>query len=148
MYLGAMDNLEKEYFSQVLHKAQALKTVLEAEFEALKQQDLSNFDTLQQQKLDILTFLGDQDLFERVKQYSEDPQAASNTLELWDDVMGLITTCKDLHRRNEVLITRKLDAIRGALQTIQSPDPQSSVEVYDRLGKLRSNRSRQTMGDA
>ena len=44
-----MDNLEQEYFSQVLHKAQALKTVLEAEFEALKQQDLSNFDALQQQ---------------------------------------------------------------------------------------------------
>ena len=143
-----MDNLEKEYFSQVLHKAQALKTVLESEFEALKQQDLSNFDALQQQKIDILTFLGDQDLFERVKHLNEDPQTASKTLELWDNVMELIAACKDLHRRNEVLVTRKLDAIRGAIQTIQSPDPQSSVEVYDRLGKLRSNRSRQTMGDA
>lgn len=143
-----MDNSESEYFSQVLHKAKALKVVLESEFEALKQKDLSNFETLQTQKLEILTFLGDQDLLERVKGYSEDPQTTANTLALWDEVMALIAECKELHRRNEVLINRKLETIRGALQTIQSPDPQSTVEVYDRLGKLRSNRSRQTMGDA
>jgi flagellar biosynthesis/type III secretory pathway chaperone len=44
--------------------------------------------------------------------------------------------CRDLHRRNEVLITRKIDAIRGALQSLQVEDPSSSVEIYDRLGKV------------
>ena len=62
--------------------------------------------------------------------------------------MQLIAECRDLHRRNEVLISRKLDSIRGALQTIQSTDALSSVEVYDRLGKIRQGRSRQSMGDA
>jgi hypothetical protein len=27
--------------------------------------------------------------------------------------------CRDMHRRNEVLIVRKIDAIRGALQSMQ-----------------------------
>jgi len=44
------------------------------------------------------------------------------------------------------LILRKLDAIRGALKSLQIMDPSSSVEVYDRLGKLnRIKRSRNYM---
>ena len=121
-----MENSESEYFSQVLHKAQALKAVLESEFEALKQKDLSNFEILQTQKLEILTFLGDQDLLERVKTYSEDPQTTANTLALWDEVMDLIAGCKDLHRRNEVLITRKLETIRRPTDDSVSRPPEHS----------------------
>jgi hypothetical protein len=47
-----------------------------------------------------------------------------------------MTHCKEMHRRNEVLIVRKIDAIRGALQSLQVQDPASSVEIYDRLGKV------------
>jgi len=56
--------------------------------------------------------------------------------------------CRDLHRRNEILISHKLETIRGALQTIQSPDPLNSVEIYDRLGKIRPSRGGAPMGDA
>jgi flagellar biosynthesis/type III secretory pathway chaperone len=121
---------------------------LESEFDALKQQDLEGFEGLQAQKLEILSFLASEDLLERVKVYAEDVSTATNNLVLWDEVMALIAECRDMHRRNEVLINRKLETIRGTLQTIQSPDPLNSVEVYDRLGKIRQNRSRQPMGDA
>jgi hypothetical protein len=43
---------------------------------------------------------------------------------------------------------RKLESIRGALQTIQSPDPLNTVEVYDRLGKVKPNRNSKHMGQA
>lgn len=141
---------DTEYLSQTLHKANALKSVLDSEFIALKAQDLTTFEALQAQKLEILTFLSSDDMLERVKSYTENNQdndSATNLL-LWDEVMTLIGQCRDLHRRNEVLISRKLESIRGALQTIQSPDAFNSVEVYDRLGKIRPNRSRQPMGDA
>ena len=62
--------------------------------------------------------------------------------------MSVVTECRDLHRRNEIFMLRKLESIRGALQTIQSPDPLNAVEIYDRLGKVRSNRNRQNMGQA
>ena len=139
---------ESEHLSQTLHKAHALKVILESEFDALKQQDLEAFEGLQTQKLEILTFLASEDLIERVKVYAEDVSTATNNLVLWDEVMALIAECRDMHRRNEVLINRKLETIRGTLQTIQSPDPLNSVEVYNRLGKIRHNRSRQPMGDA
>jgi hypothetical protein len=56
--------------------------------------------------------------------------------------------CRDMHRRNEVLIGRKIDAIRGALQSLQVQDPASSVEIYDRLGKLNRVRRGRGYSDA
>ena len=35
-----------------------------------------------------------------------------------------------------VLMERKLEAIRGTLQSLRLEDPSSSVEVYDRLGHI------------
>jgi hypothetical protein len=58
----------------------------------------------------------------------------------WDGFKNLIDECRELHRRNEVLIIRKLDAIRGTLQTLQGTDPTASVEVYDRLGRISRGR--------
>ena len=145
-----MTNTDAENLTQTRHKAQVLKQVLEKEFQALKDQDLTHFDKLQQQKLEVLSFLASEDLLERVKIYTQDSdkKAAMENLAAWDEIMLLIAECKDMHSRNEVFISRKLETIRGALQTIQSPDPMNTVEVYDRLGKIRPSRSRQTMGDA
>ena len=145
-----MTNTDAEYLTQTRHKAQVLKQVLEKEFQALKDQYLTHFDKLQQQKLEVLSFLASEDLLERVKIYTQDSdkKAAMENLAAWDEIMLLIAECKDMHSRNEVFISRKLETIRGALQTIQSPDPMNTVEVYDRLGKIRPSRSRQTMGDA
>jgi hypothetical protein len=42
-----------------------------------------------------------------------------------------------MHRRNEILIIRKLDAIRGSLESLNVTDPASPVEVYDRLGQIK-----------
>ena len=145
-----MNSPDTEYLAQTRHKALILQQVLENEFQALKDQDLSQFDELQKQKLEILTFLASEDLIERIKLYTEsnNQSAARDNLSAWDEIMQLISDCKDLHRRNEVFINRKLETIRGALHSIQSPDPLNTVEVYDRLGKIRANRSRQNMGDA
>ena len=42
-----------------------------------------------------------------------------------------------------MLIDRKLEAIRGALSSLQAGNPTASVEVYDRLGKVsRFNKGR------
>jgi hypothetical protein len=45
--------------------------------------------------------------------------------------------CRDMHRRNEILIMRKLDAIRGALESLNVNEATSPVEVYDRLGQIK-----------
>lgn len=143
-----MDVKELEYFSQALDQASTLKVLLEDEFNALKTQDLTQFEDLQPQKIEILSFLASDELAKRVKGFSANASGGSIHIAIWDDVMDIVTECRDLHRRNEIFMLRKLESIRGALQTIQSPDPFNTVEVYDRLGKVRLNRSRKNMGQA
>ncbi len=143
-----MSNSETDYIAQTLHKANALKAVLSNEFKSLKEQDLQTFEVLQAQKIEILDFLASEDLTSRIRAYAEQPEALADNVALWDQVMALMKDCKELHIRNEVLITRKLETIRGALHTIQTPDPLSSVEVYDRLGKIRSKSRKNSVGNA
>lgn len=141
-----MTTKELEYFSVALDQANRLKALLEDEFTALKSQDLTAFEGLQPEKIDILTLLNSEELANRVKGYATNTSEASLHLSIWDDVIGVVSDCKDLHRRNEIFMLRKLESIQGALRTIQSPDPLNSVDVYDRLGKVRPNQRRGSMG--
>ena len=107
-----------------------------------------HFESLQQQKIEILAFLSSEELLERVKTYSESRDILAENLMLWEQILSIVRDCKELHMRNEVLINRKLETIRGALHTIQTPDPLSSVEVYDRLGKIKANTRKNPVGNA
>jgi flagellar biosynthesis/type III secretory pathway chaperone len=110
----------------------ALQQLLQQEFDALREQNLDIFEALQPEKTQIfdslirLTGVGTE------SNRLDDPQ--------WDTFKNLITDCRDMHRRNEILITRKLDAIRGTLQTLHGGETTASVEVYDRLGRMARSR--------
>jgi flagellar biosynthesis/type III secretory pathway chaperone len=109
--------------------ALSLEQMLEQEFEHLKAQNLDAFDAGQASKNVLL-----QELTQLAGITS--PDSADALGPEWDDFKDQMAHCRDLHRRNEVLISRKIDAIRGALQSLQVGDPSSSVEIYDRLGKV------------
>ena len=74
-----MSNPEADYLAQTLHKANALKALLNSEFRSLKEQDLQSFEELQQQKIEILDFLGSEELLERIS-----VDADENTVRLGD----------------------------------------------------------------
>ena len=115
--------------SQACTLADALRDLLEQEFEQLKRQDLDAFDARQAHKNDLLHKLTE-------LAGISGPDSADALGPEWDAFKQVMGDCRDLHRRNEILIHRKIDAIRGALQSLQTEDVASSVEVYDRLGKL------------
>ena len=115
--------------SQACALADTLRDLLEQEFEQLKHQDLDAFDARQEQKNTVLHKLTE-------LAGITGPDSADALGPEWDPFKQIMGDCRDLHRRNEILIHRKLDAIRGALQSLQAEDPVSSVEMYDRLGKM------------
>ena len=100
--------------------------MLALEFDALKSQDLDRFESLQPGKNDLLAELTE------ICPSTEDLQKMPE----WDALRELLIECRDLHRRNAVLIERKLDTIRGALHSLRAGDSGSPVEVYDRLGQV------------
>ncbi|MFZ9315436.1 MAG: flagellar protein FlgN [Burkholderiaceae bacterium] len=117
-----------------------LSTLLDEEFEALKQQELDRFEALQPEKLDLLRRLGSISPPQPTPQGDFGPD--------WLQFQDLVIECRDRHRRNSILIQRKLDAIRAALKTLQGADPASSVEVYDRLGRIATGKKKSGYTDA
>ena len=114
---------------QALVLVQTLDELLEQEFEHLKAQNLDAFEASQTSKNELL-----QQLAQLAGIHG--PESADALGPEWDGFKEHMAHCRDMHRRNEVLIVRKIDAIRGALQSMQVQDPTSSVEIYDRLGKV------------
>lgn len=106
--------------------AKQLSELLLLEFEALKVQDLDRFEALQPGKNELLAGLS------QLCPSAEDLQS----LPEFEDLKLLLVDCRDLHRRNAVLIERKLDSIRGTLHSLHTGESGSPVEVYDRLGQV------------
>ncbi|MEI7784687.1 MAG: hypothetical protein WCK08_09915 [Betaproteobacteria bacterium] len=119
--------------SRLLTLARELEQILEQEFQALQEQKLDIFESLQPGKSELLTELS------RLCPPAQELQANP----AWSDLRESLLRGRDAHRRNAVLIERKLDAIRGALSSLHIDNPTASVEVYDRLGKVsRFNKGR------
>ena len=132
-----MSNLNALTDPQALPQALAcvgeLEQLLEQEFDALKAQELDRFEALVQTKTDMLHQLGS---ITGIQDKADADQLDTR----WDEFRAQMQNCRQLHQRNEILLIRKLDAIRGALDSLQMSDPTSSLEVYDRLGKVRRAR--------
>lgn len=103
-----------------------LSQMLELEFNALKIQNLDEFERLQPVKNDLLSQLTQMAPSKEILE--EDPQ--------WGTWLEGIAACRDMHRRNAVLMERKLESIRGALDSLRLPGTGSGVEIYDRLGHV------------
>ena len=111
---------------RLLTLSDQLVQLLALEFEALKSQDLDRFETLQPGKNELL------------QELSQNCPPAQDLQDLpeWEPLRDKLVECRDLHRRNAILIERKLDTIRGTLNSLRVGDSGSSVEVYDRLGQV------------
>jgi flagellar biosynthesis/type III secretory pathway chaperone len=116
--------------AEALAMVDGLESLLEQEFEALKAQNLDHFEQLLEQKNEVLEQLS---TLSGVRQ----PEDADRLGSEWNAFKARMQVCRDMHRRNEILILRKLDAIRGALESLNVNDPTSPVEVYDRLGQIK-----------
>jgi len=106
--------------------ANQLSQMLEQEFEALRSQEIDQFEQLQPVKTELLAEIT------RLAPAGAEIQS----LPEWQDFRAAMLICRDSHRRNAVLMERKLEAIRGTLQSLRVDDATSSVEVYDRLGHI------------
>ena len=131
-----------ESLKEGLHKTNALNALLEEELTLLKAGDLESFEALQAKKSETLETLstliplltGDVSLTE-----AEDDETV---VPLVEEINALLATCRDAHLRNAMLIDRKMEATRSALEVLRSSRSADTGETYDRLGKLKRGQSR------
>jgi len=110
---------------QALHHAQELAALLEREFDCLRRSDIDNFEALQATKaqtLGILEKISDSARHE----FQDSPE--------WAGFLSRIHACRDAHQRNELLLRRQLEAVRGTLETLVA-DANAEPALYDHLGQ-------------
>jgi flagellar biosynthesis/type III secretory pathway chaperone len=111
---------------QATKLAGQLSNMLELEFQALRSQDIDQFEQLQPVKNELMMEI------KRVADDVEDLQTRDD----WQHFREMMGACQSLHRRNALLMNRKLEAIRGTLQSLRLPDLSTPVEIYNRLGHI------------
>ena len=120
---------------QISIQLETLEKILEQEFSALKQQDMDSFDRLQPRKIAIMEALGADGVIESITA-SDTSEKSQSSLEEISSIKILIDRCHELHRRNEILINRKLEAVKGALASLREGSATDDVEVYTKAGSL------------
>lgn len=133
-----MTDLSTSSISRAQELATQLAQILELEFQALRQQELDQFEQLQPVKTELLS---------EITSLAPPASLLQNEQE-WQDFRAQMLVCRDLHRRNEVLIERKLESIRGTLQSLRIEEATSPIEVYNRLGQVARFSKAQGYSDA
>jgi flagellar biosynthesis/type III secretory pathway chaperone len=131
-------NTSNSQIARAQELASQLAQILELEFQALRQQELDQFEQLQPVKTDLLSEIT----------LLAPPATLLQNEQDWQDFRANMLVCRDLHRRNEVLIERKLESIRGTLQSLRIQESTSPIEVYDRLGQIARFSRAQGYNDA
>ena len=121
--------------TQISIQLETLEKILEQEFSALKQQDMDSFDRLQPRKIAIMEALGADGVIESITA-SDTSKRSQTSKEEVSSIKILIDRCHELHRRNEILINRKLEAVKGALASLREGSATDDVEVYTKAGGL------------
>ena len=119
-----------------LHKATALEALLDDEYALLNAGDLDSFEALQLKKNETLEALSsllpaiikNQDT---VEPDNESPAA------LIQEIKVVLATCRDAHLRNAMLIDRKIEVTRSALEVLRSSRSADTGETYDKLGRIK-----------
>lgn len=138
--------MQQDTLIQALASVRRLDSLLTEEFEALKTQKLDAFEALQAEKISLLESLAELTLSED-KMDRESLERLIND-PTWNEITSILERCKRSHQRNELLISKQLDSIRGALSALQNQDPTATLELYTKLGKTRATRRSILSGDA
>ena len=110
-----------------------ISNILDKEFEFLKGQNIDDFLSIQDQKEKLLA-----DLSKKIIEFDLSASLVKNQPQ-FDQFFANIQDCQKAQKRNSILVSRKIDAIRGALNTLESKN-NSSTELYNKLGKIKNSK--------
>lgn len=130
-----------------MDKANALASLLQEELALLTAGDLDSFEALQSRKADILESLSALVPTLSGEVPIEEGADIDTSVALIDDIKEVLVTCRDAHLKNAILIDRKMEATRSALEVLRSSRSADIGETYDKLGKIKRGYSRDRQTD-
>tara|TARA_E500000178_G_scaffold146449_1_gene145972 strand:- start:17995 stop:18390 length:396 start_codon:yes stop_codon:yes gene_type:complete len=123
--------------SQIHNNLSRLLEILEAEFKLLQTDNLDGFETLQAEKQLIVEALSEK---LSPADIDDDYNVADGDSDD-SNVKSMLAMCRDYHIRNGILLEKKIEANKNALNILRSSRHSEEVETYDKLGKVRNPKS-------
>ena len=130
-----------------MRKANALAALLQEEFGLLTAGDLDSFEALQSRKAEVLESLSALVPTLSGEAPIEEGPDVDASVALIDDIKEVLATCRDAHLKNAILIDRKIEATRSALEVLRSSRSADTGETYDKLGRIKRGYSRDRQTD-
>ena len=144
---STQQNPSSDLLRDGMHKANALSALLQEELALLTAGDLDSFEALQGRKAEVLESLSALMPTLSGEVPIEDGSDVDATVALIDDIKEVLATCRDAHLKNAVLIDRKIEATRSALEVLRSSRSADTGETYDKLGRIQRGYSRDRQTD-
>ena len=130
--------------SQLHNNLSRLLEILEAEFKLLQTDNLDGFEALQAEKQVIVEALSEK---LTPADIDDDYNVADGDSDD-SNVKSMLAMCRDYHIRNGILLEKKIEANKNALNILRSSRHSEEVETYDKLGKVRNPKSVGLQSDA
>lgn len=128
-------NPVEDVLSEAESKVANLKALLNQEFDYIKNDNLDQLTSLQEEKNKTLNELSKlKDIGE--DQFGNSQENLPENIERWGVIINSVVECKTLHQRNETFISRRLDSIRAALSILKSGNVENSLNLYDKRGAV------------
>ena len=122
-------NAEPQTLKLLADLGERLSAVLEKEFSALVEKNLDLLESLQSQKVELLSQI------ETTWQgYDAETSSEQDALQ---EVRVLMTDCKDKHIRNDLLLRRQMETVKNLLATLTSQSAERFGDVYNKLGRMK-----------
>ncbi len=144
---STQQNPSSDLLRDGIHKAHTLSALLQEELALLTAGDLDSFEALQSRKAEILESLSALMPTLSGEVPIEDGSDVDATVALIDDIKEVLATCRDAHLKNAILIDRKIEATRSALEVLRSSRSADTGETYDKLGRIQRGYSRDRQTD-
>ena len=105
-----------------------LGIVLDKEFEALAKKNLPLLESLQSQKVELLS---------KIESSWQTPPIPDKGDSSFQDIRSLIETCREKHIRNDILLRKQIDEVQALISTLSSETSTNYGNVYNKLGKIK-----------
>lgn len=139
---STQQTLDEGVLRDGLHKANALVALLQEELALLTAGDLDSFEALQSRKAEVLESLSALVPTLSGEVPFEEGTDTETTAALVEEIKETLATCRDAHLKNAILIDRKIEATRSALEVLRSSRSADTGETYDKLGRIKRGYSR------
>lgn len=139
-----------ESINNAISHSETLIEILGRELDSLKNNDLAEFEDLQQEKQEVIISLKTFDSAHKafcqhlhIDPFADDLQRHMDDRAIgnWQQLLAQLKQCEQIHRTSDLYIRNKLEHIQTALIMLEVNSPTEATNLYNQMGRQTASSS-------